>query len=441
MLKWRLDAHCPPLWIFIAFSSSLFGWMQALITTLARFQDPAWEMGTVTLWFLVGLGFVGESWIRPRLRLRFPKKLRYLYPLVYAFGLAAASRTSEPTLWAGLLVICSWPLVYSWIRLFPSYALAGRWMFYSLWIGVNLMATLISLGIGLMPEYGHEFLTLAFLPSLVLWAVPKWDSEARPLPGRPGPSLRYFIVAGALAFVIGLAGSTTIRALPHPVPWGLWLGAMLTSLVVALAVTVRVVRTHPPLVLYLSALTLALTLIAGLTANSRALVFWVLLGLLLSAHWLVLWWARINQYLAQHASSAWSLALLPFTIGVGWLTPLVDPDPVTARWSSLLGLTLLLIVIPLPFVSQMATPEPPPPTANRASLEVYFTATHLTPQERRIVQLLLDGYGNEEILKELYISVNTLKTHLRNIYRKTGTQNRRELIALLSGQKTVLPHG
>ena len=43
----------------------------------------------------------------------------------------------------------------------------------------------------------------------------------------------------------------------------------------------------------------------------------------------------------------------------------------------------------------------------------------LSPRELTIASLALQGLSNKGIAKELYISVETLRTHLRNIYRKT----------------------
>lgn len=48
----------------------------------------------------------------------------------------------------------------------------------------------------------------------------------------------------------------------------------------------------------------------------------------------------------------------------------------------------------------------------------------LTVQERRILRLLADGMRNDEISEELSISGNTLKTHLRHIYRKLNVDDR-----------------
>ncbi len=48
----------------------------------------------------------------------------------------------------------------------------------------------------------------------------------------------------------------------------------------------------------------------------------------------------------------------------------------------------------------------------------------LSPQERRVLLLLAPGRSNTEIARELVVSVNTVRTHIQNIYRKLDTHNR-----------------
>jgi LuxR family maltose regulon positive regulatory protein len=45
------------------------------------------------------------------------------------------------------------------------------------------------------------------------------------------------------------------------------------------------------------------------------------------------------------------------------------------------------------------------------------------------LQLLTDGQTNHEIAQALHVSINTVKTHLKNIYGKLGVHNRREATA------------
>ncbi|MFW8589929.1 response regulator transcription factor [Glaciecola sp. 2405UD65-10] len=52
----------------------------------------------------------------------------------------------------------------------------------------------------------------------------------------------------------------------------------------------------------------------------------------------------------------------------------------------------------------------------------------LTKRERTIVSLIAQGARNIEIAEQLHISVNTVKTHVYSIFRKTHCRNRVELI-------------
>jgi len=49
-----------------------------------------------------------------------------------------------------------------------------------------------------------------------------------------------------------------------------------------------------------------------------------------------------------------------------------------------------------------------------------FDGSLLTRRERQILKLIIREYSNQEIAEELFISVLTVETHRKNIFRKTG---------------------
>ena len=55
----------------------------------------------------------------------------------------------------------------------------------------------------------------------------------------------------------------------------------------------------------------------------------------------------------------------------------------------------------------------------------------LTKREEVILRLLLKGLYNDKICDELVISVNTLKKHVLNIYRKLGINNRVQMFMMI----------
>ncbi|GHO90093.1 LuxR family transcriptional regulator [Reticulibacter mediterranei] len=61
-----------------------------------------------------------------------------------------------------------------------------------------------------------------------------------------------------------------------------------------------------------------------------------------------------------------------------------------------------------------------------AALFNELLAPLLSPQERRVLELLLSGCSNAQIAQELVVSVNTVKHHVKHVYRKLGVSNRLE---------------
>ena len=52
----------------------------------------------------------------------------------------------------------------------------------------------------------------------------------------------------------------------------------------------------------------------------------------------------------------------------------------------------------------------------------------LTRSETRVLRYLPTHPGTPEIAAELFLSANTVKTHLRHLYRKLGAHSRREAV-------------
>ncbi len=56
----------------------------------------------------------------------------------------------------------------------------------------------------------------------------------------------------------------------------------------------------------------------------------------------------------------------------------------------------------------------------------------LTPQEQKILGLILENKTNKEIAQDIFVSHSTVKTHINNLYRKVGVQSREQLKSLYS---------
>ena len=57
----------------------------------------------------------------------------------------------------------------------------------------------------------------------------------------------------------------------------------------------------------------------------------------------------------------------------------------------------------------------------------------LSARELDVMRLLAQGKGGQEIQDELVVSRNTVKTHVRHIYRKLDVHSQQELINLVGG--------
>jgi DNA-binding NarL/FixJ family response regulator len=58
----------------------------------------------------------------------------------------------------------------------------------------------------------------------------------------------------------------------------------------------------------------------------------------------------------------------------------------------------------------------------------------LTPAEQRVVELAVDGLSNKQIAGTLFVTVNTVETHLSHAYAKLGVRSRAQLARARSPQ-------
>jgi DNA-binding CsgD family transcriptional regulator len=59
----------------------------------------------------------------------------------------------------------------------------------------------------------------------------------------------------------------------------------------------------------------------------------------------------------------------------------------------------------------------------------------ISPREREIISMLVQGYTNRVIGEKLFISSTTVKNHIYHIYQKTGVTNKIQLINLINSPK------
>ncbi len=72
-----------------------------------------------------------------------------------------------------------------------------------------------------------------------------------------------------------------------------------------------------------------------------------------------------------------------------------------------------------------------------AFLEKFIEKKKITKREKEIIQLILDGKGNQDIEEILYVSHHTVKNHIYNIFQKLAIKNKGQLISLFKEAQSL----
>jgi LuxR family maltose regulon positive regulatory protein len=104
---------------------------------------------------------------------------------------------------------------------------------------------------------------------------------------------------------------------------------------------------------------------------------------------------------------------LPFVLERGWISPVLRQDPDLAEAHRRL-LAALVPAQPAPAIGPDQAPALP--------------AEPLSDREREVLRHISSMLSTAEVASEMYISVNTVKTHLRAIYRKLAAAHRGEAV-------------
>jgi LuxR family maltose regulon positive regulatory protein len=106
---------------------------------------------------------------------------------------------------------------------------------------------------------------------------------------------------------------------------------------------------------------------------------------------------------------------LPFVMERSWIGPLLRRDPELAR-------THRRLFTPALREDHPAAPSGAPERATVAAVEP------LTEREREVLRHVSGMLNTAEVASEMYISVNTVKSHLKSIYRKLAAGHRGEAV-------------
>jgi LuxR family maltose regulon positive regulatory protein len=81
------------------------------------------------------------------------------------------------------------------------------------------------------------------------------------------------------------------------------------------------------------------------------------------------------------------------------------------------------------YVARLRAAFGPPSSPPSSTLSAHPLIEPLSERELEVLRLIAAGLSNQEIAHRLIISLNTVKTHVKNLYGKLGTGNRTQAIA------------
>ena len=214
-----------------------------------------------------------------------------------------------------------------------------------------------------------------------------------------------------------------------------WPGDRTAVASVATGVVIRIVSDEQPRRLRYGLPLLLVTATTGLTLTLPAFVGRGVFDLMLLPVLAVALGLGLGPALGTVvlAGAMVTLALPP--VGLPWLNDPVHLGALGLHVAE--GVTLAFIgavvraTLRRALSSEPAEQAPPAWAADQTQPVGRFLAEHLTHREIEILRLAASGRSVDELADELYVSPNTVKTHLAHCYDKLGAHNRTEAIALV----------
>lgn len=201
--------------------------------------------------------------------------------------------------------------------------------------------------------------------------------------------------------------------------------------------------------LYVAIAMIGLGFISFLIMNSSWVSYIVIDTLILAAFGIydLFWWSVIGEMLDYTVNPSRLLGIgLTFNVsGVlagGMIGGAIFTSSNIKLHSSIIALALafiILIILPILHnkLSDLLKIKAYSVSVTAKDHKETLYISKLTERENEIVALLLKGRTYKMIADEMYLSENTIKTHIKNIYSKLNVNSKTELIKLINGPLTL----
>ncbi|WP_314009534.1 helix-turn-helix transcriptional regulator [Cryptobacterium curtum] len=133
-------------------------------------------------------------------------------------------------------------------------------------------------------------------------------------------------------------------------------------------------------------------------------------------------------------ASLWLAGQVGILVGfiVVALIPLSDLQLLNILFAAILSAALLLSSLAGKLTVSQAVMDPPGQSDAAIRARLIAERNGLSEREQDVLEAWLKGYTASSVGDHLHISKNTVKTHLKHIYQKTGVTDKEELITLSS---------
>ncbi|WP_020375284.1 helix-turn-helix domain-containing protein [Sulfobacillus thermosulfidooxidans] len=464
-----LAMYWKPLWQnhrrFLFYSFALMAWLSGTITAFTKISAPSLYAGIP---FAITAAFL------------FLYRHRLLSPITRFFGsrgyliiwnlfLVGGFWQAQHLWWQLLLGILSVPIISQWFDQLLVRADGHMGVLAATWAFAALFGRALSLPEAALWQLTHMLwlpfilsvaVTALYHPTMVAPVDEASTSRENPVPMHVVP----FVVVGVV-LIISQAFSEILN---HSI-WTSQAHVYGLSAIIILVTLLILPLVSEPLDALLLYFSITLIGVAIMLLEAKSAIWLSFPFFRLAKEFIIFWWTaeliRLRrthgQYIPLILSVSVLLAVMGREIGLWWLNS-SEQFPI----EEISGIALFMIIpTTIHFVfgkssTRKLVPEPSqesptpktlvdtttvqmPPSLSEQDLEMWAESlsVHLTPQELRICHYLLSGLSHPQIAEQLYISPNTLKTHLRNIYRKTAVKNRFELVTLITqGKRASRPH-
>lgn len=389
----------------------------------------------------------------------FIKNIRAAKKLIYTSIAACILGTSvfffKPSqLWQVSLIVCSFlsgASVAGWAFYFKETAksdermkMAADGLIFSnvLMICINIAASTISVYVGLL--LSTALLVAGFIFALKLPEISNYEqgySSTNISVSKPLTLLCIFIVI--ITINSGLMYQVINPNFSHHETLVSWYWAM--PYIASIIIMRRLSSAKRTYMLYVAIALMGLGFVSFLVLNNSAVSYILIDTLMLSAFGIYdfFWWSAMGEMLdyTHNPSRLMGIVLSANVMGVlagGYAGSIIYSSGNNKFNSSLLALVVvfvILIILPVLHNQLNAMAKSHFNFESKKKTEKLHNALHqLTDRETQVAELLLKGRTYKMIAEELYLSENTVKTHIKNIYSKLNIQSKTELIKMLNKQ-------